>query len=215
MSKDKWDELADRDWSEEWERLPEAPPIEPRKDGKTAQITLRLPISLVGRIRKVARAKSLPYHALARSWIIEGLRSGRGPRLEENVANPSAAQLNLKIDPGQLDELKAMGNRIRRPYHRLARQWIEEGLLTAEAESRPRSDPPKRQIECSEIPVYSDALPSIASSESDSCQTSAYALKKSEAAQAKVQKLSLKSPIRKVLNEQYFEVSIHVLDEAE
>src|SRR5437660_371188 len=41
MTKDRWDELLDRDWSDAWDTLPEAPDLVPR--GKTAQITLRLP----------------------------------------------------------------------------------------------------------------------------------------------------------------------------
>src|SRR5208282_3132846 len=72
MTNDRWDTLLDRDWSEAWESLPEAPDLVPR--GKTAQITLRLPTTMLARIKRVAAIRSLPYHALSRSWIVDGLR---------------------------------------------------------------------------------------------------------------------------------------------
>lgn len=68
---DRHDALLDRDWADVWESLPEAPALVPRL--KTAQITLRIPATVLARTKRVAAARSLPYHALARSWIIDGL----------------------------------------------------------------------------------------------------------------------------------------------
>lgn len=44
LTNDRWDSLLDRDWSDEWETLPEAPDLVPR--ATTAQITLRLPATI-------------------------------------------------------------------------------------------------------------------------------------------------------------------------
>ena len=55
MTQDRWDALLDRDWSEAWETLPEAPELVPR--AKTAQLTLRLPVNLLSRIKRVAAAR--------------------------------------------------------------------------------------------------------------------------------------------------------------
>jgi len=132
MSTDRRDALIDRDWSVAWATLPEAPDLVPRS--KTAQITLRISGRLLARIKAVAAAKSLPYHALARAWIIEALRTSAPPI---NGAAPEGAhneQLNIKLDNDTLDDLKQRADRLQRPYHRLAREWIE-AALTREEES--------------------------------------------------------------------------------
>jgi hypothetical protein len=130
MTENHWESLLDRDWADAWETLPEAPPLVPRP--KTAQVTLRVPASLLARIKTVAAARSLPYHALVRSWIVEGLRSGApevGPAPEE----PQTEQLNIKLGQDVLDHLKARSDQLRRPYHRLAREWIEVAVGREEA----------------------------------------------------------------------------------
>lgn len=129
MSDDRWDKLLNRDWSESWENLPEAPPLVPRP--KTAQITLRLPTSVLTRIKRVAAARSLPYHALTRSWLIEGLR-GTGAPEAGAAGEPHEEQLNIKLNREVLDELKARANDLHRPYHRLAREWVEVALAQEE-----------------------------------------------------------------------------------
>ena len=94
MSKDRWETLLEQDWSDAWESLPEAPPLVPRP--KTAQITLRLPAGLLVRIKRVAAARSLPYHALVRSWLLEALRKVDVPA-GELVVEPHVEQLNIKL----------------------------------------------------------------------------------------------------------------------
>jgi uncharacterized protein YwgA len=126
MSQGRWDSFLDRDWSAAWETLPEAPELVARP--KTAQITLRVPSSVLSRIKRVAAARSLPYHALARSWMVGGLRESATPEPSAALDEPLTEQLNIKLDQGILDELKARSNEVRRPYHRLAREWIEAAL---------------------------------------------------------------------------------------
>ncbi len=130
MSDRRWDELLNRDWAVDWDSLPDAPDWEPR--AKTAQITLRLPPSLLDRVKRVASRLSLPYHALARSWIVNGLRQSEAPQPIDAIEEPQAEQLNIKLDQDLLDELKARAHEWRCPYHRLARQWIESSLLQEE-----------------------------------------------------------------------------------
>lgn len=132
MSEDPLDALLDRDWSEVWDTLPQAPPLVPRR--KTTQITLRIPTRLLARIKAVAAAKSLPYHALARAWIIEALRTSAHPINSAAVDEPQVEQFNIKFDDETLDDLKHRADELRRPYHRLAREWIE-AALTREEES--------------------------------------------------------------------------------
>ncbi len=132
MTRDRRDSLLDQDWSAAWETLPEAPPLVPRP--KTAQVTLRVPTRLLARIKAVATAKSLPYHALARAWIIEALRTAAPPVNSGMADEPQAEQLNIKLDNDTLDDLKLRADELRRPYHRLAREWIE-AALTREEES--------------------------------------------------------------------------------
>ncbi len=119
------DALLDTDWSSAWDTLPEAPVLVPRT--KTAQITLRVPSRLLARIKAVAAERSLPYHALARSWLLDGLRSGKDGWEPAGVSDGESQdeQLNIKLDQSLLDQLKTRASELRRPYHRLAREWIE------------------------------------------------------------------------------------------
>jgi predicted DNA binding CopG/RHH family protein len=130
MTSDRWDALLEPDWAEAWERLPEAPPLVPRR--KTAQITLRLPRLVIARLKRVAAARSLPYHALARSWIVDGLRAGEPFAAGLLTDEPQAEQLNVKLGQGILDGLKTRAHEVRVPYHRLARGWIEAALAREE-----------------------------------------------------------------------------------
>lgn len=130
MIRDRQDALLDRDWADAWESLPEAPALVPRP--KTAQITLRIPTRLLARIKAVAAAKSLPYHALARAWIIEALFISSPPVNSALADEPQAEQLNIKLDNDTLDDLKERADELRRPYHRLAREWIEAALIREE-----------------------------------------------------------------------------------
>ncbi|MGH7861211.1 MAG: hypothetical protein ACRENM_05665 [Candidatus Dormibacteraceae bacterium] len=130
MTQDRHDSLLDRDWSALWGTLPEAPDLVPRP--KTAQITLRIPTRLLTRIKAVAAAKSLPYHALARAWIVEALRRAAPPINSASPDEPQAEQLNIKLDNDTLDDLKERADELRRPYHRLAREWIEAALIREE-----------------------------------------------------------------------------------
>jgi hypothetical protein len=107
---------------------------------------------MISTLKTVAAAKSLPYHGLARSWILEGLRSGEVPsaaaQLDDADAPRSSEQLNLKVEPEMLDELKQFSHDTRRPYHQLARQWVEAGLARedAVASTRPRPSLKKMMI---------------------------------------------------------------------
>ena len=130
MTQDRRDSLLEHDWSAEWERLPEAPELVPRT--MTAQITLRMPVALLARIKRVAVARSLPYHALARSWIVGGIQQSLVPEAAAPSEEPQTEQLNLKLDNQVLDALKARADVVRRPYHRLAREWIEAALAREE-----------------------------------------------------------------------------------
>jgi predicted DNA binding CopG/RHH family protein len=142
MSDDRWDSLLGRDWSEAWEGLPEAPALVPRR--KTAQITLRVPAGMLIRIKRLAAARSLPYHALARSWIIDALGKRAVPETGTALDQAQTEQLNIKLEQDVLDELKARAHELRRPYHRLAREWIE-GALSREEESLGLDPAPARQ----------------------------------------------------------------------
>jgi predicted DNA binding CopG/RHH family protein len=132
MTNDRRDALLDRDWSEAWETLPEAPDLVPR--AKTAQVTLRLPTTMLARIRRVASARSLPYHALARSWIVDGLRGSDVVHVEVPDSEAQRSQLNIKLDQAILDHLKSRAHELHEPYHRLARELIEWRTEKAEQE---------------------------------------------------------------------------------
>ena len=130
MTKDRWDALLDRDWSDAWETLPEAPDLVSR--GESAQITLRLPATMLARVKRVASARALPYHTLMRSWIAEGLRSSVVPHVVEPDTEAETMQLNIKLDQAMLDSLKARAHELRQPYHRLARELVERETEQAE-----------------------------------------------------------------------------------
>lgn len=150
MTKDRWDALLDRDWSDAWETLPEAPDLVPR--GKSAQITLRLPATVLARVKRVASARALPYHTLVRSWIVEGLRGSVVPQVEEPDTEVQTAQLNIKLDQVILDALKSRAHELRRPYHRLARDLVE--WETEQAEQALGLDPtPSHQPAIKELMV--------------------------------------------------------------
>lgn len=146
-----FDELLERDWGEAWDRLPAAPALG-LAEPKSAQLTLRVPAEMVTALKDVARRRSLPYHALARSWIVDGLRAREVPSGAEEVADlgvPGETQLNLKVSPTLLDELKRFSDELRRPYHRLARLWIDGGLrneLSALAPSPAPRGPSLREL---------------------------------------------------------------------
>ena len=117
------DSLLDTDWADVWESLPDAPSLVSRP--KTSQVTLRVPERLIARLKAVAAAKSLPYHSLARAWITESLRSPTAPAPQSVGEEPQSVQLNLKLDQELLDALKRRASELRRPYHGLAREYLE------------------------------------------------------------------------------------------
>lgn len=125
-----WDALLERDWGDAWDSLPDAPEWAPR--AKTTQITLRMPESVVARLKQVAARRALPYHALARSWIADGLNETAAPSAVLFSDEPLTEQLNIKLDHELLDDLKARAHEQRYPYHRLAREWIETSLVQEE-----------------------------------------------------------------------------------
>lgn len=127
---DRIEELLNCDWGDAWDALSPAPPLILSQQ-KSAQITLRLPSEMIVALKEVARLKALPYHALARSWIAEGLHERRMPSSAPRAPGPRApgdTQLNIKMTPALLTEVKSLSDEIRIPYHRLARTWIEIGL---------------------------------------------------------------------------------------
>lgn len=130
MTEPRWDALLEKDWGDDWDSLPAAPEFPNRP--KSAQITLRLPGVVLDRVKKVASARSLPYHALARSWIADGVREPIESPSEASV-DPQNEQLNIKLDDGLLDDLKKRAHELGHPYHRLAREWIEAALAREEA----------------------------------------------------------------------------------
>jgi predicted DNA binding CopG/RHH family protein len=148
MSTDRWDALLAEDWGDKWATLPEAPDLVGRP--KSAQITLRLPASLLARIKRVASVRSLPYHALARSWIVDALRQEGGAIALTPEGEPQMEQLNIKLDQAVLDGLKKRGHELGLPYHRLARHWIEAGTTAAEQalglDSTPAAQPPIKEL---------------------------------------------------------------------
>jgi predicted DNA binding CopG/RHH family protein len=129
MSNDRWESLLEQDWSQAWETLPDAPDLVARAKG--AQITLRLPVEMLERIKRVAAARSLPYHVLVRSWLVDALRESLVPP-GELAMEPQTEQLNIKLDQALLDRLKARAHELGRPYHRLAREWVDAALTREE-----------------------------------------------------------------------------------
>ena len=120
-NRDRFENLLERNWADVWDALDDAPDLVPRP--KTGQITLRLPAQLLSRLRDVATARNLAYHALARSWLADGIAG----RLDTGGAidvEGNDTQLNLKVDPELLDRLKRRAHADRRAYHALARDYI-------------------------------------------------------------------------------------------
>ncbi len=148
MSTDRWDALLAEDWGDKWATLPEAPDLVGRP--KSAQVTLRLPASLLARIKRVASVRSLPYHALARSWIVDALRQENAALVPTAEGEPQMEQLNLKLDQAVLDGLKKRGHELGMPYHRLARAWIEAATTEAEQalglDSTRAAQPPIKEL---------------------------------------------------------------------
>ncbi|MHB1865453.1 MAG: hypothetical protein ACYCPS_04840 [Candidatus Saccharimonadales bacterium] len=147
MTQDRHEQLLGQDWAEFWDTLPEAPPLVKRSP--TAQITLRLPTGLRGRIQRVAAADGLPYHSLARAWIIDGLRNTVEPPPAPQQQAPQSEQLNLKFKPQVLDNLKQRAHDLGRPYHALARELIESALASAEERlgiAAPPQEPPVKDL---------------------------------------------------------------------
>ncbi len=148
MSADRWDALLTEDWGDKWATLPEAPDLVGRP--KSAQVTLRLPASLLARIKRVASVRSLPYHVLARSWLVDALRQEHAAVAPTAEGEPQMEQLNLKLDQAVLDGLKKRGHELGMPYHRLAREWIESETRHAEQalgiDSTPASQPPIKEL---------------------------------------------------------------------
>lgn len=130
MTPDDRDKLLQQDWSSLWDELTPAPELVARP--KNAQVTLRIPAALLRRIKRVAAAQSLPYHPLVRSWLVEGLRDPTGPDVTL-VDAPQDEQLNIKLSQEILDEIKTRGAELRRPYHRLAREWVESAVVREES----------------------------------------------------------------------------------
>jgi len=123
-------EILDRDWGDAWDSLPSAPALVVSQP-QSAQVTLRVPAELVTALKETAQRKALPYHGLARSFIADGVRERRISSAAEEVADrgaPGETQLNLKMTPALLAEVKSFSDEIRITYHRLARVWIHTGL---------------------------------------------------------------------------------------
>jgi predicted DNA binding CopG/RHH family protein len=132
---DSKDALLSRNWSAEWERLPPVT-LPGSRATEAGQITLRLAASALAALRTLAKRKTLPYHALARSWIVESLSRETLPSIDldlTDVGLAADAQLNIKIDNDVLLTLKRFAHGHRLPYHRLARLWIYEGLRSERA----------------------------------------------------------------------------------
>lgn len=131
MTTPDFEKKVDQDWGDEWDNLPPAPPLFFAQPRKSAQVTLRVPAEMVTTLKGVARRKTLAYHSLARSWIAEGLRERMVPSGSDELSAiglPGDVQLNLKVNPELLNELKMFSDEIRVPYHRLVRLWIESAL---------------------------------------------------------------------------------------
>jgi hypothetical protein len=160
MSEERdYDELLDRDWGDAWETLAPAAALVLAQP-KSAQLTLRIPAEMMTALKEVAQRKSLPYHALARSWIVDGLRASALPSGSDEVADVGAladSQLNLKVPPALLGDLKAFSDDVRWPYHRLARLWLDAGLRRELASVK--VEPSKRRPSLRELMILLLASP--------------------------------------------------------
>jgi predicted DNA binding CopG/RHH family protein len=132
---DRADALLKRSWAAEWERLP-AVKLPRARATEGGQITIRLSASALAALKSLAKSKTLPYHALARSWILASLSREALPSVDLDIADvglAADAQLNIKLDADVLLALKRFSQGKRLPYHRLARLWIYEGLRREQA----------------------------------------------------------------------------------
>jgi len=130
--------LLNRNWSAEWERLP-AVKLPGSRAAEAGQITIRLAASALAALKSLAKRKTLPYHALARSWIVGSLSRETLPSVDVDLTDvglAADAQLNIKIDSEVLLALKRFAHGRHVPYHRLARLWIYEGLRSEQAWAR-------------------------------------------------------------------------------
>ena len=127
--------MLNKDWSAEWERLPVVK-LPGSGAAEAGQITLRLAASALAALKTLAKRKTVPYHALARSWIVGPLSRETLPSADldlRGVGLAADAQLNIKIDNEVLLTLKRFAHGHHLPYHRLARLWIYEGLRSERA----------------------------------------------------------------------------------
>ncbi len=101
-------------------------------------------------MKAVGATKSLPYHSLARAWIVDALRSSASADSDATADEPQADQLNIKLDQDVLDQLKIRAHELHRPYHRLARDWIESALAREEEslgiDASPAGRPPIKDL---------------------------------------------------------------------
>src|SRR5207237_5291596 len=80
------------------------------------------------------------------------LREPVVPEASSTFDQPQSEQLNIKLDQDVLDKLKARSHELRRPYHRLAREWIETAL-SREEEGFGLDPTPARQPALKELMV--------------------------------------------------------------
>jgi len=145
---DPLEEFLNRDWSDVWDALPEAPTLVSR--AKTAQVTLRLSPLLLSRVKRIAKLRTLPYHALARSWLIDAASTSAPLEVDIIDLDMNSEQLNIKLDQDILDGVKKRAHEAGVPYHRFAREWLtQEATLTEVALGlRPiqESQPPLKEL---------------------------------------------------------------------
>jgi predicted DNA binding CopG/RHH family protein len=157
---DSSDALLNRDWSAEWERLP-AVKLPGSRAAEAGQITIRLAASAVAALKILAKRKTLPYHALARSWIVGSLSRGTLPSIDMDLTDlglAADAQLNIKIDNDLLLTLKRFAHGKHLPYHRLARLWIYEGLRSEQAWAGSPKTAPKNTLAALQVRERSGQL---------------------------------------------------------
>lgn len=130
MSEQDIEKLDQRDWGAEWARLPKAE-LPTTLSTEPTQVTLRISKLALAQLKRLAAEKTLPYHSLARSWLLDGIRDFAEPDADIQAADidmPADAQLNIKLSSDKLQAIKAAGDRLRTPYHRLMRLWVYQAL---------------------------------------------------------------------------------------
>jgi predicted DNA binding CopG/RHH family protein len=136
MSKaDKYDDVVSRDWSATWEELPTVS-LPRSRSAEPAQITLRVAGVALAALKRLAASKTVAYHSLARSWIVEALARGSAPSLAAELSDidlGADSQINIKLDGELLLSLKRFAHERRIPYHRIGRLWIYDGLARERA----------------------------------------------------------------------------------